>query len=77
MKKAADFVARHSLALGVFASPWVATPRKGRVSPASAQASSDFATRSDLRSDHNFGLGFAEGDTAFFMPAHKKVFRNY
>jgi hypothetical protein len=32
-EKTVDYVARHSLALGVFASPWVANPRKGRVPP--------------------------------------------
>ena len=29
-------LARHSLALGVFASPWVANPRKGRLRDAEA-----------------------------------------
>ena len=31
-------LARHSLALGVFASPWVANPRKGRLRDAEAAA---------------------------------------
>ena len=39
-------LARHSLALGVFASPWVANPRKGRLcnAEAAARKSRDEAT---------------------------------
>ena len=63
MKKAADFVARHSLALGVFASPWVANPRKGRLPPlATAFGGSAFGL-----GGYGFFFASAEGVRYFFV----------